>query len=164
MMLKIEQKWRVETATFLPPPGPGSEQPPETTNHIPVAVWWSGLEPGYGPGVMQGRHSGDGTRTCAGYSATQRFFDQTLTRLTFTAPDGTEYDFRDAQTGGTPHNLSLGEQCSPLPFSRGRVWITDDGSAATFISDTEIRDQYMDPTVYPGDLIPPDSSGNLFKS
>ncbi|MFY9554085.1 MAG: hypothetical protein WAV47_05120, partial [Blastocatellia bacterium] len=88
MMLKIEQKWRVESATFLPPPMPGGEQPPETTVHIPVGSWWAGLEPGYGPGVLQGRHSGAGSRTCAGWPATQRFFSQTLTRLTFTGPDG----------------------------------------------------------------------------
>ena len=161
MTLKIEQKWRVETAAFLPPPT-GGEPAPSVINHIPVGYWWAGLEPGYGPGVLQGRHSGDGSRTCAGFSTTQRFFDQTLTRLTFTAPDGTEYEFRDELTGGTPHFLALGEQCGTTTFSRGKVWITDGGAAATFISDVEIRDQYADPTVYPGDLIPANASGALF--
>src|SRR5215213_9253819 len=60
-----------------------------------------------------------------------------LTRLTFTAPDGTEYQLRDKLTGGQPASYG---QCSFNGNSRGTEFITADGTAATFISDTAIYD------------------------
>jgi hypothetical protein len=50
--LPLEQKWRVEQFAFTPP----NSQPIFT----PVGEWWSGLKPGYGPGVMMGRRGGFG--------------------------------------------------------------------------------------------------------
>ncbi len=61
---------------------------------------------------------------------------EALTRITFSAPDGTEYELRDQQTGGQPVSPSGG-------FNRGRVFVTADGSSATFVSDWDILD---DPT------------------
>ena len=57
--------------------------------------------------------------------------------MTFTAPDGTEIELRDAQTGGQPLQ---GSGCYGGP-SRGKVFIAADGSAATFVSEAEILDE-----------------------
>jgi RHS repeat-associated protein len=114
-----------------------------TVKHRPVAGgetldsptynWWV-PKPGYGPGILVGRQSGFGTQSCGN----GKRYIQTLTRLTFTAGDGTEYEFRDQLTGGQPATLS--NPCTAPAPSRGTVFITADGTAATFISDTTIFD------------------------
>src|SRR5882724_5868287 len=90
-------------------------------------------KPGYGPGVLVGRQSGADSWTCGG----QPHHMQTLTRLTFIAGDGTEYEFRDQLTNGQP---APEPQCASSGASRGTVFITADGTAATFLSDTVIYD------------------------
>lgn len=62
----------------------------------------------------------------------------TLTRLTFTAPDGTEYELRDQLTNGQPNHPI----CSSL--NRGRVFVTSDGTLAAFISDADVTDYIYD--------------------
>jgi RHS repeat-associated protein len=62
---------------------------------------------------------------------------ETLTRITFTAPDGTEYELRDQLTNGQPVPPQTGG------FNRGHVFVTADGTAATFYADLDI---YDDPT------------------
>ena len=62
---------------------------------------------------------------------------ETLTRITFTAPDGTEYELRDQATNGQPVSPVSGG------FNRGTIFVTADGTTATFISDWDIHD---DPT------------------
>jgi YD repeat-containing protein len=57
-----------------------------------------------------------------------------LTRVTFTAPDGTEYEFRDQLTNGQPKAPVSGG------FNRGTIFVTADGTTATFISDSDIKD------------------------
>ena len=57
-----------------------------------------------------------------------------LTRVTFTAPDGTEYEFRDQLTNGQPKAPVTGG------FNRGTVFVTADGTTATFISDGDIHE------------------------
>jgi hypothetical protein len=57
--------------------------------------------------------------------------------LTFTAPDGTEIELRDMASRGEPLQ---GGGCYGGP-SRGKTFISADGSAATFISDTDIYDE-----------------------
>lgn len=83
---------------------------------------------------------------------------RTLTTITFTAPDGTEHDFIDVKTDGKPQQYP-----NPTPepgktpcdlISRGTTFRAVDGSAATFVSDTEIFDNQfiksgvVDGTVY----------------
>jgi hypothetical protein len=117
-----------------------------TVNHRPIGTdgdildtpstnWWT-RNAGYGPGVLAGRQSGDGVFTCSGNI--HKFF-QTLTRLTFIAGDGTEYELRDQASNGQP--TYLGNPCNAAAPSRGTVFVTSDGSAATFISDTTIYDK-----------------------
>jgi RHS repeat-associated protein len=121
MMLPIEQKWRVDH-TFA-----------DQGQHWPNPNWWTGLKPGYGPGVLQGRQMNEGCPEGIGPPI------WTMTTLTFTAPDGTEYELRDELTGGN----RLQSQCFNsygVGASRGTVFKSYDGSAATFISDATIRD------------------------
>jgi RHS repeat-associated protein len=128
MMLPIESHWRVI----------------DRSNDIqeiwlPTDFTWYLDKPGYGPGVFLGRSaatnsSGSGT-PCVPFSPTGTY--NSLTRFTFIAPDGTEYEFRDQATGGQ-QKVS---QCSGPGFNRGTVFVTADGSAATFTSDAEINDQ-----------------------
>ncbi|KAF0250303.1 MAG: hypothetical protein FD167_285 [bacterium] len=59
----------------------------------------------------------------------------TITTVTFTSPDGTEYDFRDRIYDGEPKGLV---DCEPI--SRGNRFEAKDGTAATFVSDVDIRD------------------------
>lgn len=138
MTLPIEQKWIVKA---------GQTSHGGITPLVPSPDWWTGKKPGYGPGVLQGRRTSfetgrgyhnnpDGTETL------REIYLQTLTRLTFTASDGTEYELRDQLTGGQPFT------CSWYPvegdvegFPRGKVFITADGSAATFISESVITDR-----------------------
>jgi RHS repeat-associated protein len=133
--LLIEQKWRVEQ---FAEPFPG--QPPVLT---PVGQWWGELKPGYGPGVMEGRRGGYGDYAeesyCGSANDASRVYLDMLTRLTFTAADGTEYELLDKLTGGQPTNLTS-VLCGSNGNSRGTVFVTADGSAATFISDTTIYD------------------------
>ena len=138
--LLLEQKWRVER---FAEPFPG--QPPVLT---PIGNWWGELKPGYGPGVMEGRRGGHGDwqqeTYCGSASDASRVYLDMLTRLTFTAGDGTEYELRDQLTGGQPTNLSS-VPCGSNGNSRGKVFVTADGSAATFISDAPIHDYKWKP-------------------
>src|SRR5215216_1176527 len=138
--LAIEQKWRVEQ---FAEPFPG-QQPVLTPN----GNWWGELKPGYGPGVLEGRRGGYGEwqqqTYCGSVNDASRVYMDMLTRLTFTAGDGTEYELRDLQTGGQPINLAS-VPCSSNGNSRGRVFVTADGSAATFVSDTAISDYKWKP-------------------
>lgn len=95
---------------------------------------WEPGSPGYGPGALYGRQIGTGTELC-GANGTQ--YINTLTRLTFITPDGTEYELRDQLTGGKP----LPNSCSTTGQSRGKVFVSADGTAVTFISNSEIRDR-----------------------
>jgi RHS repeat-associated protein len=132
--LPIERKWIVETE-YLDIPGTTDQY-----RYYPTDDWWTGLKPGYGPGVLQARHGGSGRYRCgSSLSAFYYVYTKTLTRLTFTASDGTEYDLRDEGTNGQPRTRTTG--CATSQFNRGRVFTTSDGSSATFVSDTDITDR-----------------------
>ncbi len=121
LMLSIEQHWRIRK----PKPAPNCELTGTCDLRFAWPSWWSSLFSNYGPGVLQGRKPGV---QCGALS---------LTRLTFTAPGGTEFELHDQLNNGQP----LPFQCNPAQgASRGTVFVTADGSAATFISDTSISD------------------------
>jgi len=145
MTLPIEQKWRIHTTpiyliVYEEGGGPPLPEPQTTYHHFPTANWWSGIKPGYGPGVLQGRVAQFDAQVCS--DATMRAF-QTLTRFTFTAADGTEFELRDSKTDGAPANVGI---CDPTGFNRGRIFVTADGTAATFISDQDISDYIFVPS------------------
>ncbi len=117
-----------------------------TQSYTPVQSPFGGAYTGYGVGKLEGRKSGFGLRSMTGcgggYPPGKTFFATTLTTLTFKTADGTEYDLRDAASGGA--RIAVGS-CPTAPFydgaSRGKVFISADGNATTFTSDTDIFDQ-----------------------
>jgi RHS repeat-associated protein len=141
MTLPIEQHWRVITVPVPHCDQTGCTYYDSETRYIADPNWWTGIQPGYGPGVLQGRQAGDYAANVQGCSL--GVFHLTLTRLTFTAADGTEFELRDAQSNGQP---SAGTPPPPPSNScydgvgRGRVFVTADGSSATFYSDAVISD------------------------
>ena len=73
-----------------------------------------------------------------------------LTRMWLTLPDGSEIELRDSESEGAPalapndgHGLYL-----LTDRDRGRVWHSVDGSAITFISDTNNQAAYPDGWVF----------------
>src|ERR1044072_5047795 len=123
--LRIDQKWLVDKELDGTPP---------VNHYYAQPGWWTdfGWAPVYSMGRMEMRQGG--TRNFVIASGCGYVNQQTLTRLTFTAPDGTEYELRDQQTNGQP----VAGSCTY--YTRGTVFITSDGSGATFISDAAITD------------------------
>lgn len=85
----------------------------------------------YSAGNLIGRNYGLHTSS----NLTCRWYSKTLSRLTFSTADGTEYELRDQLTNGQPLNSTCSQGAH-----RGTVFITTDGTAATFISDAPIYD------------------------
>lgn len=135
MMLPIEQQqqWRLETKSVQFYYGGGS------IIYIPQYNWWNSLKPFYGPGVLQGRKTGDPLSCRCNYN-------YTLTQMSFTAPDGTEYDLRDQLNQGAPGFGQEACGCGP-GMGRGKVFNSTDGSAVTFVAEYDISDAGGDETV-----------------
>src|SRR6185369_652971 len=119
-------------------------QPP-TNIYTPQPSWWTdlGWAPVYSMGRVEIRQGG--TRDYVlGSGGCGYIHRQTLTRLTFIAPNGTEYELRDQTTNGQPVNATC------TAYNRGATFVTADGSAATFVSDSNIFDyQYDNPANIP---------------
>jgi YD repeat-containing protein len=132
--IPLERKWRV-IVVQLP-------QPDGSVNYLytPVASFWKTLPALFNPGGVEGRRAGYDITTCADGTTV---YTQTLTRITFTTADGTEYELRDTLTNGRPVSNS---GCNYLnPQSRGTVFASADGTGATFISDQTLYDQVVAP-------------------
>ncbi|MGE0132300.1 MAG: hypothetical protein AB7U82_29815 [Blastocatellales bacterium] len=152
MTLPIEQRWSVQRSII-----DYSSYTPQWASYN----WWTDLKPGYSPGVMSHRGVAKFKVDCESQGAGQMdWYRESLTRLTFTAADGTEYEFRDVHTGGS---ILSDDRCGIINNRRGRVWVTGDGSAATFIADHEIYDNQSTPA--DGGLVNPNQvislSGHL---
>lgn len=65
------------------------------------------------------------------------WFNHLLSRITFTAPDGTEYELRDELNSGQAQTITCQNNTPP---SRGKDFVTADTTLAKFISDTPITD------------------------
>jgi len=89
----------------------------------------------YGPGYLYGKREG----THIPNAQNSPIYVASLSRFVFVLPDGTEFELRDKLTNGTPFKWQ-GQAAPPPAFARGTEFVTADGSAATFISDTEIKD------------------------
>src|SRR6185295_14106567 len=136
LMLRVDHKWLVQQEA--------SGQPP-INMYTPMPGWWTdtGWAQIYSMGRMEMRQGGsrDFVLGSGGCGYIHRL---TLTRLTFIAPDGTEYELRDQATNGQPVLATC------TAYNRGSVFVTADGTAATFISDTDISDyQYDNPANVP---------------
>ena len=97
---------------------------------------------GLGPGFMAVRTQAAQKVDCT--NPQMEKWSQSQTRLTFTSSDGTEYEFLDALNGGA---ILTNDYCNPnLNYNhRGKLWITRDGSSATFINDGDVYDNQTNP-------------------
>jgi RHS repeat-associated protein len=143
MILQIDRKWIVQKQQGTP------------NLYEPQPSWWDldQGEPILSVGKLVGRYGGSRDFYIPGSPCTGYIHQKTLTRLTFTAPDGTEYELRDQSTNGEPHHPTS-SNCSPNDGwgrNRGKVFVTADGTSATFVSDEDIKDYIYD---NPGDLMP----------
>ena len=103
--------------------------------------WWSGLKPGYGPGVMQGRRVGlpfNGPGQACSQDGLNHY-RWTRTTLTFSASDGTEFELWDKLSGGPW--IDAGSNYCSIGSSRGTEFVSADGTSARFVSDSVITDR-----------------------
>ena len=132
--LTIEQKWIVRTDY-----SGGGGTPANYADYN----WWGNISHAFYVGAkIEGRRSGDPTWPCeSGVNAGRPVYIKSLTRLTVSTPDGTEYELRDVLTGGEPQTVPRNFfKCPTASPTRGRIFVTSDGSAATFVSDGDIED------------------------
>ena len=138
--LTIEKQWDVKsqiiTQTCLP------TTPPigcSTTKGYWVSdTEWKGVAVGESAGTLIGRQTGiHSYATCGSMPS---LWTETITRLTFTAPDGAEYELRDKLNNGSALTAGAYTCNSGAGPDRGRVWTTVDGTTATFIADTSTQD------------------------
>ncbi len=123
LTLAIERQWSIRVRKT--PTGPIWYEPQEKP-------WPRPVEPGYGPGVLLTRFGVQEVDR----NGTQVLFQRSLTRMTFVSSDGTETELRDAALNGEPKVWRHGW----APINRGTVWNAVDGSAATYLSDTDVLD------------------------
>jgi RHS repeat-associated protein len=102
---------------------------------VPAQNWWVPIPPGYGPGVLYARTSGDLLNAPQPSQCLPSYLAHALTRLTFVEPDGTEHELVDTQTGGQRLAVGFGQLCTPVPQSRGSVFTTAEGPSMTFIAE-----------------------------
>jgi RHS repeat-associated protein len=122
----INEHWRAQV---------GGGSCAQGTYYYPSPAGWRGTVPlSYSPGVLKGRYSGHGGNVS---NSINPYFSQSLTRLTFTAPDGTEFELRDKLTNGEPKPAG-----STVPaFNRGKIFVSINGEATTFVSYADIIDE-----------------------
>lgn len=157
IQLPVSIKWDV-SGSIDPDPLPACPTPCRVFDFL--ADWWGNIDWAYRPAVILGRTSGESVqRVCTNLSGYGEYhFATVLTRLTVRLADGTEFELRDLASGGSPKNTTGTINCSDLNaggFERGRTWVSSDGSAATFISNTTIRDTTAAPsaTIHPSGVL-----------
>lgn len=107
--------------------------PDGTANYNPLAPISTG-----GPFTVVGRRGGYGHMISDEFCGkAYGVYGSTLTRLTFTTPDGTEVELRDAAKSGEPQYVN---DCNEWGQSRGKLFVSADGSAATFYADADVVD------------------------
>jgi YD repeat-containing protein len=130
MAVPIMERWLMWT-TFDPITGQYSYTQMSTRGDI---------DP-YSPGalIVNSDYGNDYQQCNLNVDPPQYFPINTLTRLSFTLPDGTSTDMVDQLTGGA----TLGYSCSQQGASRGTVFVARDGSGTTFVADAPVHDAIM---------------------
>ncbi|HEV7746081.1 MAG TPA: RHS repeat-associated core domain-containing protein [Pyrinomonadaceae bacterium] len=129
LTIHIDQKWTISKEV----------NPGHNAYYFGHSTWWS-EDDGGNHTISAGR-----VRIRRGLYKWSGGVFKALTRITFTAPDGTEYELRDQLTGGQPVAPS-----GSSGFNRQKTFVTADGTAATFLSDSDVIDGfgYDDDAVY----------------
>ena len=135
VVLSLRQRWILVSQVF------GAQ------SHVPVPDERAVIgRQSYSPGFMFARVEGrDPWPSCSDLLPAGLLYRDVLTRLTFEEADGTQHEFVDALTGGTPHTFAPTQpypidhrdiyNCKGGSNARGLVWVTRDGSMMTFIAD-----------------------------
>src|SRR5437763_7603710 len=89
VLLALDKKWMVDS--FY-------DAQLGANRYFPNDNWWTNISAINEGGSLQGRWSGLYVQNCVSYNPPRSNYVKTLTRLTFTAPDGTEYELRDQLT------------------------------------------------------------------
>ncbi len=136
--LRIDQKWVIRKQL----------NPGEPATYYPTPSWYGEdsdqIEQTYSVGKIISRAANSRDYITTGNCGYVHRL--TLTRLNFVAPDGTEYELRDTAQNGAAHLTDSATCQSGQYFDRGRVFVTADGSSATFIADSDVTDYpYDDP-------------------
>jgi RHS repeat-associated protein len=130
--LKIERQWTTRKQATTNP---------EIFTWNPEEYIRDSIEPGYGPGVLYGYHSGFNSQTCASMPDWVTAME-TMTKLVFVTSDGTEYELVSKNgNGGVANTYSYTCDVAHPGFNRGKVFVTIDGTAATFIADADVYDE-----------------------
>lgn len=131
--LQLQNKWKINREVVDPNYN--------TIVNYPDYTGWIG-GPAYFGATIEGRTGGNATVNCVSQIVGDRpIWIKSLTRLTVKTGDGTEYELRDTLSGGEPITVPKNMyQCPTANPARGNVFVTADGTSATFISDTSIYD------------------------
>lgn len=131
--------WHIQTTSV-----PNSDYTNVITYYFPVTQDWDrtgDLAPGWRihAGMLIGRTTGFGARDIGQGPNGFFHYQQTLTRYTFIAPDGTEYEFRDTPSAWDGALFQHGSDPNQVVSTESRGWMfkTSDGTAATFIMDPQ---------------------------
>jgi RHS repeat-associated protein len=138
MVLPIESNWRVENQNYTY--SPDGQTFYYGTAYLPINEVWAADGPTHWSGAMIQRSLGDTCSPAQGEPNNEVWIN-TLLRLTFKAPDGTEYEFRDAQTGGLKEGVLTGANNLNSGYNRGTIFQAWDGSGATYTASTGLTDQ-----------------------
>lgn len=139
--LPIEHKWLIHHVRQpIPPYYPN----PSYQDHYYPDGNSANTSNGFGPGVMKSLTYSTIPQTCpnSNPSLTSGYV---LTRMMFTGPDGTQLEFYDQRTGGTPAYYGVSSPCSEHPDAenRGKIWVTGDGSNVTFVTPNDFHELNM---------------------
>ena len=102
----------------------------ESPNRMALGVGWS---ISLGP-ALKVRKVNIGPHKCSDNRNT--CYQWVLTKLSLVMPDGAEVEMRDQLTQGAPHWVGSAPAFS-TDRARGRVWLSGDGSAATYVTDVD---------------------------
>ncbi len=152
LAVQIDQKWNVRRE-IVDPDYNTIVNYPDYNSWIP--------RPPYMGARAEIRRGGGATVTCVSHVLPDRpVYIKTLSRINVTLADGTEYEFRDSRVGGEPKNTTRNMYQCPTTAAqnRGQIFVTTDGSAATFVSGADIVDEaYAD-----ADDFVPEASGIMY--
>jgi RHS repeat-associated protein len=121
--LAIERHWYLKLTN--------PKEPPSNHRYAVVPNAWFQVTPGLGVGTMNLRRGvQDVVQVTPGV-----YLETSLTRLTYTAADGTEHEFRDTDFGGRPQRTFSNQLTN-----RRRIFLAADGTAAMYLADQDVYD------------------------
>ena len=135
LVLPIESHWWVMSQPYRY----GNNQSSVGFSYLPYNTPWNSDEPTFWGGILLLRNGGDFCYVLSG--SPPDAWQNTLTRLTFIAPDGTEHELRDVNTDGQKQGIITGQTSLTTTFNRGTVFQAYDGSDAVFTSTSPIMDE-----------------------